>query len=581
MDSCKSLMWEQQLHCQISLQLAAEELFNSLDERLIPKVFMLGIKIKGKQEVFVNLECKDCNYSATDFNSLKSIPLQFSNSLKDKPDNPLKNEVSSDLATALRLEIQKILRQHPKCKAIESFLSPPAFINGYLVFIITELNKTVMDSFYSLTKDYSSAYNGLRMSRSFMESIIKIYLHASTNALKAKSQSEFNILSKSRDEMVSNAAQDFMYTIASAGHNSNDLQLLYDACNTISSLKYEGEEGLGKMIIAARDHCNVKINMELEEPIHIKDFRKVRKFLELANNDHLLISDAVYIYGLGKLTGKYLQQDESLFIIHFTKHFHWEVVHHDKIMISVSFRMPGLYNEKINKYKFYTTFARIFKDLNKEKLNRLWGLTVEATKQKHGTILAVSTAAEEEAERLGKQSFKIKPMVLKKELIHQITSIDGAVLLDTNCNCFAIGVILDGIASTSGDSSRGARYNSAIKYYEVIEKKAGIVLIVISEDGMINLIPDLKPQIRHKDISNKIEEFKSLDLTDSKDRRQFNLLMSFFDQNSFYFSPEECEIINDSKSRMENKHRFLEGINMIYDKFEPNLKMNNSYYLKE
>jgi hypothetical protein len=575
-------MWEQQLHCQISLQLAAEELFNSLDERLLPKVFMIGIKLREKQQgTFINMECKDCDYSAADFNSLKTIPSQFSNTLNTQRNKAIENEVSNDLASAFRFEIQKVFRRHPKSKIIESFISPPAFINGYLVFIITELSKNIMDAFYSLTKDYSSVYNGLKISRSFMESIIKIYLHASTNALKAKSQSEFNILSKSRDEMVSNAAQDFMYTVAIAGQNSSNLHLLYDACNTISSLKYEGEEGLGKMIIAARHHHNVKMNMELEEPIHIKDFRKVRKFLELADKDHLLISDAVYIYGLGKLTGKYSQQEESLFIIHFTKHFHWEVVHHDKILISVSFRMPGLYNEQINKFKFHNTLLRIFRDLNRDKLNKLWGLTVEATKQKHGTILVVSNAAEEEAERLSKQSFKIKPVLLKKDLIHQITSIDGAVLLDTDCSCFAIGVILDGIASTSGDSSRGARYNSAVRYHELMEKKAGIVLIVISEDGMINLIPDLKPQIRHSDILNKIEEFKSLNLLESKDRRKFNLLMSFFDQNSFYFSPEECEIINHVKSKMENKHRFLEGINMISEKFEPHHKMNKSYYLTE
>jgi hypothetical protein len=574
MVGCNNLMWEQQLHCQISLQLAAEELFDSLDERLVPKVFMIGIKVDGKQPgPLVNLECKDCDYCVENFLSLETVPKRFSDlTIQDISSTPGK-EVSIDLTSAFLSEIQKILRHHPKSNLVESFVSPPALINGHLVFVITELNRSIMNTFYSLTKDYSNAFTGLKISRSFMESIIKIYLHASTNALKAKSQSEFNILSKSRDELVRKAAQDLMITVGSAGSNPGNFQILYDACNTISSLKYEGEEGLGKMIIAAPNHVNVKLTMELEEPIHINDFRKVRKFLELADNNHLLISDSVYIYGLGKLTGKYNQHEESLFIIHFTKHFHWEVVHHTRVMMSVSFRMPSLYNEQINKQKFTTTLFRVFKNLKREQINKLWSITLEATKQKHGTILAVTSAAKAEAERLSKQSFKIKPMPLNKDIVQQITSIDGAVLMDTNCNCYAIGVILDGIASTSGDSSRGARYNSAVRYFEFMEKKAGIVLIAISEDGMINLIPDLKPQIRHSIILKKIEEFKALKMIESKDRRRFNLLMEFFDQNSFYFNTLNADI--------EQKYRFIDGIKMIYDKFEPHQKMNNSYYLKE
>ena len=70
-------------------------------------------------------------------------------------------------------------------------------------------------------------------------------------------------------------------------------------------MKYEGEEGFGKMVIAQQHHPNVKVTMLLENPIHIKDFRKMRKFLELADNKQMMLSDSVWIYGLGQLTGKY------------------------------------------------------------------------------------------------------------------------------------------------------------------------------------------------------------------------------------------------------------------------------------
>lgn len=76
MKACNNLIWEHQQHCQISLQLAAEELFNSLDDRLSPKVFLVGALLKPeKDRPFVVLECPEYEYSIQDFASLKTINL--------------------------------------------------------------------------------------------------------------------------------------------------------------------------------------------------------------------------------------------------------------------------------------------------------------------------------------------------------------------------------------------------------------------------------------------------------------------------------------------------------------------------
>ena len=59
-------------------------------------------------------------------------------------------------------------------------------------------------------------------------------------------------------------------------------------------------------------------------------------------------------------------------------------------------------------------------------------------------------------------------------------------MIDINCICYSFGVILDGIACIDkGDNSRGARYNSAIKY---LESNPDSIIIIISEDGMIDVI---------------------------------------------------------------------------------------------
>jgi len=577
MKDCKNIIWEHQQHCQISLQLAAEELFNSLDERLVPKIFLIAILHSPEtNRPFLSMECPDCDYCIADFRSLQPIGIQHS-LLKDS--NAEEKVRTRLLSTAYTTEIQRILRTHPTGKNSEHFISAPAYIDGYLVYVVTELNKKLLNTYYSLSKDRS--YGGQKISRSFIESVIKVYLDASANALKAKSQADFNVLTKSRDELVSKAGHDFMVTVSMAGQNLNGLHVLYDACNTISSLKYEGAEGFGKMVIARKDHANVKITMELENPIHIKDFRKVRKFLELADHKQLILSDAVLIYGLCQLTGKYNYHDESLFTVNFTKHFHWEVVHHEQIMVSVAFRMPDLYNERINREKFYSNLKRLFPGIDKVRLHNLWDITMEATKQKHGTILAISSEAAEEAVRLSSQCFKIKPIRINKDIIHQITSIDGAVLIDTDCTCHAIGVILDGIATKNGDSSRGARYNSAVRYYEHMENKAKTMLVVISEDGLIDLIPNLKPQVKHAIILRHISALQQMMETDKFLRRSFNRLMEFFQEHDFYLSAKECLMVNKLRREIEFKHiSSTDGVQIIWNNLVPHEEMNADYYLK-
>ena len=50
--------------------------------------------------------------------------------------------------------------------------------------------------------------------------------------------------------------------------------------------------------------------------------------------------------------------------------------------------------------------------------------------------------------------------------------------------------ILDGLATEKGDSSRGSRYNSAVRYVE--SSRYACLAIVVSEDGLIDLLPPLK-----------------------------------------------------------------------------------------
>ncbi|QWG44734.1 hypothetical protein EXW31_10730 [Bacillus mycoides] len=74
-------------------------------------------------------------------------------------------------------------------------------------------------------------------------------------------------------------------------------------------------------------------------------------------------------------------------------------------------------------------------------------------------------------------------------VLNQISSIDGAIYLDSDGDVHGIGVILDGPANELGDSSRGARYNSAIKYNNSkVKINNNTLIIVVSEDGYIDIV---------------------------------------------------------------------------------------------
>lgn len=285
------------------------------------------------------------------------------------------------------------------------------------------------------------------------------------------------------------------------------------------------------------------------------------------------------IYGLGELRGKYNPKDESLFTVRFTGHFAWELSHDNNPLMVVEYREPKkLPMEKIDKVKFYNDLKRIFQGISKENLDELWDTAIAATKQLHGTMLVLSDAAESEANRLGAQCFPVKPLKLSDAIVQQVTSIDGAVLLDREGNCHAIGVILDGIASKKGDASRGARYNSAIRYYENFGKDKPLAIVIISEDGMINLIPNLMPQINHSEIQRNIDEFEVIKESEEVNIKSFHKLMNYFKSVEFYLTGQECDYINNLRKAIETKDNHS-GIRIIYRDLQPNEELNNSYFI--
>lgn len=575
-------MWGYQQHVQISLQGNAQSLFSQIDMELKPTVFLLGILTEKRENRHpICLEPEDCGFRVDSFKRITSLATKLSEVDEDRKmfhSHPTAQENhEKKIANRAYIEaIDKILKREDIYGTEERFISSPTYIDGYLVFVILELRKEVLSKYYTLTKD---KFDRFHIARSFIESAIDTFLKAASSALRDPDKAIMAI-ERPSDELLRETGKQFMYTISQTGHNYQGLHGLYDACNNIALLKYEGEDGIGNMIIAAKDHPNIKLTLELKEPILIHDYRKVRKFIELSDNSSMIISDSFFIYGLGKLIGNYNPKDESLFLINFIGHYKWSVSHNGQILMVVEYGQPNLPKERIQKDYFESMLRRLFSSVDKNQINDLWEIIMEATKQRHGTMLIISNKANEESVRLTNPSFPVRPFKLEPSFVNQITSIDGSVLLDINSMCYSIGVIIDGIASKNGDSSRGARFNSAIRYYEQVEKIIPTIIIVISEDGMIDIIPNLKPQVKHSEIIKAISSFKDISQRETPSVKHFNRLMGYFGVQEFYLSQEECDEINSIRKAIEEKFD-KESIRIVYQDFKPNEEMNDSYFIKE
>jgi DNA integrity scanning protein DisA with diadenylate cyclase activity len=163
--------------------------------------------------------------------------------------------------------------------------------------------------------------------------------------------------------------------------------------------------------------------------------------------------------------------------------------------MTVEHGIPKLHNVKNYEVDLKAALRNLYPDIDQVSITDICRQVAAARQQKHGTMVVVSLAAEYEVgpERLGPQCTPIKKARLTDGQIHSATSMDGAVLLDGSGYCHAIGVILDGLATTQGTPSRGSRYNSAVRYVESCNRDNArvrrCVAVVISTDGMLSIIP--------------------------------------------------------------------------------------------
>lgn len=311
---------------------------------------------------------------------------------------------------------------------------------------------------------------------------------------------------------------------------------MLEKIDDISNHTYERSNPFGSIIFLNTKMLKEKdslfeytIKFKANDLVALNDAKLIRKLLELTKYDKnlYLISDHEKIYGLGKINWGHFN-DTLMFRIDFKGLSKYNInlitikekesskgelitekgktvckiskycEVNDTTLLNLSFRTPVITGDGYNSEKFKrllkSEFVNEMLKIDEEVIEYLEQVVMNARKQKHGTMVVITDeeTADLELKTLRKQSILVESTKINPDNIKYLTSIDGAIYFDTKGKCHAIGVILDGIAKEDiGDASRGARYNSAYRYLEKIrELDKKCVIVIISEDGIVNLIPD-------------------------------------------------------------------------------------------
>lgn len=482
-------MWQWQHIFQHLAACNAKRLLDPLDPQLAADAFLVGFLTEGAEGTHpICVSPDNCPFQPEVFAAVPNLMQQFAD---EDPGSRIRYSAPTppDLGMSMALErgFQKAV-EHTLAsldKKSVFFASCPTLVEGYTILIVVQVDRACFDSHYRLTNGFVERGVRFPVGRSFIETTIQAYLAALVEKLRQPDPGRDIPLIQDYAAINRTAADMLMRGPAFAGQELLGIGDIYEVCNAISCQNYEGEEGSGLLVFVRNDHPCIKIDIKLRTPVPIRDYRALRKLLQMGSGKLRLFTDSLHVYGLGTYEG-YDPVCEDLFVVRFIKHFTWELSHHENVLMyccegTAELRRPCPTTAPIRE-----TLERVFVG---RQINHLVKLAETIAAQWHGAMLVITASASEEAVRLAKQATVVEPFPLMEDLIPLVTSIDGAVLIDLEGTCHAIGVILDGLASDKCSSARGARYNSGVRYaYQ--QGKTDRVVLVKSEDGMVTVLPE-------------------------------------------------------------------------------------------
>lgn len=563
-------MWQWQQHFRISVEVLAETALDRIGARLDPQVMLIGLARDAAARHPVCIEPETGPVRPEHLSGIEA------GAAKLYGENPDSRTWPSDAGVhQLRHGLlRRAMVGEAIAKAIESsgslpgkrlFVSGGGLVAGFDVHVGVAVDR---GRYEALPKLQDESVSGWPAPSSFTRGLIELVLREADAGLHVPAPNSSDVR-RSWQDLVREAAERFCAGCLYRTGNF-DLGSAFNALNGTTARAYEGAAASGRVLLVAPDHEGLEVRARFAEPVGLQGARAIRKLLQTTGPTLALLVHDGGAYGLGEIrTGNV---SEDVFEVAITAHATWELRHREGTMLRVAYGEAALPRPMFDERLVADTLDRILGP--SAQVDRLMVLISAASTAAHGTTLVISAQAATEAERLAGPATMLEPQDLSAELLRRYADMDGAVLIDPSGICHAVGVILDGEAHGRGDPSRGARYNSALRYEA--SAVASTVVVVVSEDGGVNLVPVARPRVRRQAVDDALTRLEAA--LEPDDPREFSGSFDAVKALSFYLSEEQCERANGI-NRAEQERRKGAGVMVIIrEEFQPQADMNDSYF---
>jgi hypothetical protein len=480
---------------------------------------------------------------------------------RDKPEVIRRNSVTEAVSAALA--------SSDRSNAVRSFCGLSFRVGTYYIVPVIQLPERVFQDVPQL--NLRSTDSGVPAGpQSFLHAALDEVLTEASVELQRPEPGRAGYSRRGTEEIVRRAASAFMTSLMYSIEGRFVTDQLFERLNLISSLMYEGSHGVGQMILAPADSEDVKFVIRFSEPIPFREPRWVRKALEMASKDVALISDCQNIHGLGRIMPTE-SGPKGTFIIDFVDHYTWRLRMGEQVMLVARYGVATLPKEPISRERFVSNLERFFSGTSARALENIWQVFCSAIRAAHGSLIIIAADAKQEAQRLASQGTIVEPLLLTPEVFERVSGIDGAVLVDVEGWCHAVGVILDGIASPECTPSRGSRFNSGVGY--VMHSAEPRVAIVVSDDRTVDVIPLLRPRISSRDIEANLRRLEQANLNNFHSPREW------LERHQFYLNKQQCMRANTVTDRIEAELQRAGQLIFKALPFHVDIDMNDDYLI--
>lgn len=451
-------------------------------------------------------------------------------------------------------------------EGLQFFASKGAPIGDYEVHTCVGVPAAVIDALPAFDE---SVVDRVYVGQSLQHEVITECLRRADRALYLPDPgADLFVLGASGDEVVRSAAHRFtrgtMYRVTRRS------LALFSAVNAFTSLSYERGGAAGHLTIVNREKAAEELPAQFKQPVSLGDARIMRKLLELSDDSISVLVDGDGVYGLGSRAS-----GPGAIEISVHGHAEWELSIDGSALLRVVSGHAMLPRPILDYAKFKDTAERTVGSI---ELDGIWAIIQRAQASGHGTTLVVSRDPVREVARLAREAVPIHPDCLDPDDIVRLGRVDGAVFLGPDGSCHAFGVILDGEASGGGDPARGSRFNSAVRYQSTGEVPS--MLVVISDDGTVDLVPDLRPRVSKEDVKAAVSALRECCEAEHVDSEAFWRAYERVKRFAFYLDAAQCQLVNELHENEMDRRWEEDGMRVSTTPLKPNPEMDESYFLE-